>query len=105
MWLTHADCKIVTQHAWSSQSQGLRAYVLQHKIKNVRRQFLNWNRNTFGRVDKELKEKQKQLQELQNAIFSIEDIRIEKNLREEIESLMIKEELMWSQKAWSEWII
>lgn len=59
-------------------SHGSRAYILQQKIKNVRRQSINWNRVTFGRVDRELKEKQKKLQEIQNTISSIEDIRVEK---------------------------
>lgn len=95
----------MAQHAWTTHTQGSRAYILQRKIKNVRRQFINWNRNTFGRVDRDLKEKQRKLQEIQNAISSIKDIKVEKTLREEIENLMIKEELMWSQRACSDWII
>ena len=105
MWLTHVECKTMAQHAWTTHTQGPRAYRLQQKIKNVRRKFINWNRNTFGRVVRDLKEKQRKLQEIQNAISSIKDIKAEKTLREEIENLMIKEELMWSQKARSDWII
>lgn len=56
-------------------------------------------------MDRELKEKQRKLQGIQNAISSVEDVRVEKNLREEIENLMIKEEIMWAQKARSDWII
>ena len=70
----------MAQHAWNTHTQGSRAYILQQKIKN--RQFINWNRDTFGRVDRELKEKQMKLQEIQNTISSIEDIRVEKILRE-----------------------
>ena len=105
MWLTHVDCKSVAQHAWNTRTQGSRAYILQQKIKNVWRQFINWNRDTFGRVDRELKEKQMKLQEIQNTISFMEDIRVEKILREEIENLLVKEELMWAQKARSDWII
>ena len=56
-------------------------------------------------MDKEIREKQKTLQDLQDSIKSIQDIRVEWELRENIENLMEKEEIMWAQKAISTWII
>ena len=46
-----------------------------------------------------------QLQQLQNSINSLEDIRKERQLREEIEDLLDKEELKWAQKARTNWIL
>ena len=46
-----------------------------------------------------------QLQQLQNSINSLEDIRKERQLREEIEDLLDKEELKWTQKARTNWIL
>ena len=56
-------------------------------------------------MDKEIREKQKTLQDLQDSIKSIQAIRVERELRENIENLMEKEEIMWAQKARSTWII
>ena len=46
-----------------------------------------------------------QLQQLQNSINSLEDMRKERQLREEIEDLLDKEELKWDQKARTNWIL
>ena len=56
-------------------------------------------------MDKEKREKQKTLQDLQDSIKTVQDIRVEKELREDIENLMKIEEIMWAQKARSTWII
>ena len=42
---------------------------------------------------------------MQNSINSLEDIRKERQLREEIEDLLDKEELKWAQKARANWIL
>ena len=91
MWLTHADCKELAQSAWRIYPQGLRAFKLQQKLTNVKKEFFNWNRNVFGKVDKDLKDKQNKLQELQDSIETMHDIKMEKELKEDIEKLMSKE--------------
>lgn len=48
---------------------------------------------------------QKILQDLQDSIQSFADVRKERELREEIENLMTRREIMWAQKARSDWII
>lgn len=59
----------------------------------------------FGKVDREIHKKQIQLQEMQNSILFVDDVRKEKIIREELEVLMHWEELMWAQKARSDWIV
>lgn len=56
-------------------------------------------------MDKEIREKQKTLQDLQDSIKIVQDIKVEKELRENIENLMENEEIMWAQRARSTWII
>ena len=72
---------------------------MHRKITNVKKQFTNWNKKVFGKVEKEIKEKQQQLQDLQDSFQTIADVKKERELREEIENLMIREEIMWAQKA------
>ena len=39
-----------------------KAFKLQQKIKNVKKQFTVWNKRVFGKVEKEIKGKQQELQ-------------------------------------------
>lgn len=59
----------------------------------------------FGKIEKELKGKQQILQDMQNNIQTIPDVRKERELRDEIEVLMNREEIMWAQKARNEWLL
>ena len=47
---------------------------------------------------------QLKLQQIQDSIHTVEDVRQEKELRLELEYLMEKEEIIWAQKARSNWI-
>ena len=105
MWLTHPGCREMIQQAWDVQSHGSRAVRLRNKILNVRRIALKWNREVFGKVENCIKMKQIALQHIQNSIKSMDDFQKEKNLREEIEVLLDREELMWVQKARTKWIL
>ena len=86
-------------------TQGSRSLKLQHKILNVKKQFIEWNKRVFGKVEKEIKNQQQMLQEIQNSIQTIADLRRERELREELENLMIREEITRAQKARSDWIV
>ena len=59
----------------------------------------------FGRIEKEIKGKKLMLRALQDSIQTIRDVKKEKELREDIENLMTREEIMWAQKARCEWIV
>ncbi|KAF3968805.1 hypothetical protein CMV_007346 [Castanea mollissima] len=105
MWKTYPSCKNVVQQAWSNNTMGSRAYQLMHKVKRIRKDFIQWNREVFGILDKEIQQKMKQLQDLQNNITLVTDIAKERMLREQIETLLLREEMMWAQKARSDWIL
>ena len=62
----------------------------------MKKQFIKWNKQVFGKVKKEIKDKQKILQDLQDSIQTFVDVRKEKELREEIENLMTRREIMWA---------
>ena len=42
---------------------------------------------------------------MQDNVQNIADVRKERQLREEIEMLMIREEIIWAQKARNDWIL
>ena len=105
MWSSHEDCGDVVKAAWAVNTIGSRAFNLQYKINNIKKTFNEWNRRVFGKVEREIKDKQKILQNLQNSIQTLMDVRNEKLLREDIENLIDREEIKWAQKARSNWII
>ncbi|KAK9985962.1 hypothetical protein SO802_030913 [Lithocarpus litseifolius] len=49
--------------------------------------------------------KQNQLQQLQDSIGTREDVRRERVYREELEELLNSKELMWAQKARTNWFL
>ena len=59
----------------------------------------------FRKLDYEIKLKQTQLQQIQNSIRSVEDVRKERLLRGVLEELLDREEMMWAQKARTQWIL
>ena len=67
---------------------GSRAFKLQQNLKSVKKQLIVWNKTIFGKIDKEIKDKQLQLQHLQNTIHTVEDVKKERYLRIELENLM-----------------
>lgn len=105
MWITHPTCKDMVQHAWDIHTKGSRAFQLKNKLSNVGKEVFGQNKKVFGRVECEIKLKQAQLQNIQNSINSVEDVRKEKAIREEPEVLLNREELLWAQKARSDWTL
>lgn len=62
MWSAHEGCKALIQNSWSLNSQGSKAFQFQQKLKHVKNELSSWNRNVFGKVDIQIREKQKILQ-------------------------------------------
>ena len=99
MWTSHPLCKDAVKQAWDYRSIRSRACQLRNKLSNVRKTFLIWNKEVFGRVEQDINHKKEQLKMLQNSIHNLDDVKKENELREDLETLMNREEVMWSQKT------
>lgn len=66
---------------------------------------MEWNKNVFGKVERDIKLKQAKLQQIQNSINSIQDVMKDRTLRNELEDPLNREELMRAQKARTRWIL
>lgn len=97
--------KNVVQRAQDTHSAGSRAFHFKNKISRVWTYLITWNKEIFGKVEREIHQKQLQLQDIQNSILTIDDVRKERIIREDLELMMHQEELMWAQKARSNWIV
>ena len=86
----------MVQKAWNFQVVGSRAYQPKNKLSSVRKNLISWNKQVFGKVKNDIRLKQAQLQSIQNSILTVDDVRKEKLFREDLETLMHREEVMWS---------
>ncbi|XP_075661322.1 uncharacterized protein LOC142631123 [Castanea sativa] len=68
MWLTHPSCKEVVRGAWNSNFDGSMAFQLCNKNAKLRSDLIKWNRDVFGRVEKEIFQKQEELMHIHNSI-------------------------------------
>lgn len=62
--MTYSERKAMIQKSWEVHTLGSRAFKLQHKLSSVRKRIIEWNRTVFGKVEKEIKEKQLKLQKI-----------------------------------------
>ena len=74
--------------AWNLHIKGSRGAQLNNKLANVKKEAIGWTKSVFGKVELEIKKKLAELQEMQDSIVSIEDVRKEKILRKELEGLL-----------------
>ncbi|XP_075645292.1 uncharacterized protein LOC142616298 [Castanea sativa] len=80
-------------------------YQLKNKLSDVRKDLIHWNKQVFGKVEDDIRLKQAQLQSIQNSIHTVDDVRKETLFREELETLIHREEVTRSQKARCNWVV
>ncbi|KAL0008898.1 hypothetical protein SO802_010400 [Lithocarpus litseifolius] len=105
MWITHSSCKCMVQQAWDLQSNQSRTIQLRKKLTIVKKMNVEWNKKVFGKVENEIKLKQNQLQQLHDSIVNVEYVRKERAFRKELKDLLDREELIWAQKARTNWFL
>uniref|UniRef100_A0A2N9H6E1 CCHC-type domain-containing protein n=1 Tax=Fagus sylvatica TaxID=28930 RepID=A0A2N9H6E1_FAGSY len=99
MWTTHPDCATIINSAWSKTHTGSYAYIFGKKLTTVRDALRRWNKEVFGKVETEIAKKKEELKYLQENINSVADVRRESEQREQLDQLLHREEILWSQKA------
>ena len=72
---------------------------IRDRIKSCQNHLQTWNRREFGNVNKNLKQKQSRLQQLE-ALYLLHELAEEiQALKKEINKIMIWEEMMWNQRS------
>ena len=104
MWLQDLACKEVVELAWNGISTTNENHTIQAKVKNCQDQLQWWNKNVFGHIDKQLKDRQEKLQQLESLNTLHEYAKDIQCLQKEIYELMDKENDMWHQRSWALWM-
>ncbi|KAF7807376.1 reverse transcriptase [Senna tora] len=109
MWLLDDSCKQVVSHAWNINISGSSAYLFVSKCRNVMSQLKRWNREVFGHIPSKFSDLQRHIKAVQEQVGeSIQDdtlLATEAALRNELEKLLDKEELLWAQKSRQMWLL
>ncbi len=105
-----SGCGPPTQIVQPSSTQPGQRLILVHmltylekKLTTVRDALRRWNKELFGKVETEIAKKKEELKYLQENINSVADVRRESEQREQLDQLLHREEILWSQKAGKEW--
>ncbi|KAL0355426.1 UNVERIFIED_CONTAM: LINE-1 retrotransposable element O protein [Sesamum radiatum] len=103
-WTASPECSNVIRSAWESV-QGPRSHsTVISKIRGTRLQLLRWNKASFGNIRRMTKELNDKVCQLQNKDITSKDKADIEGLRDAIESLARKEEIMWKQRAKALWL-
>lgn len=63
-----------------------------------------WNRNSFGSVQKKLKDLRRDLEDLRKQEMTSELREKESRISDEIDEWCMREELLWKQRARTDWL-
>ncbi|WCJ29319.1 hypothetical protein M5689_010963 [Euphorbia peplus] len=99
MWARHHQCHETVAASWGSAQ----AVPVQGKISMVSRSLSRWDREVFGHVTTQVQTLSKQLEEVQSlkdGNCKEEETSVAKKLNE----MLDREEVMWKQRAKSEWL-
>jgi hypothetical protein len=99
VWTTNAHHSSIVKETWSKDHG-----EIGKRLHNTLNQLHNWGRKTFGTIPKRIKESQQELEQLllnPNSHHLIHQIA---QKEQEIEDLMEKEEIWWSQRSRALWL-
>ncbi|KAJ4980562.1 hypothetical protein NE237_031399 [Protea cynaroides] len=104
MWMRHDDCANVVEKCWRLPSSSSPAESLHAKTKSTEEQFFVWNKKVFGRIKHNIDRLKRQLIQIQQHPLGLGSEAKEKEVMEQLEEKLLREELLWKQKSHVEWL-
>ena len=103
MWTRDERCRDIIEGAWERERVDSEGSIM-GRLKRCQEQLQKWNWREFGNVNKILKQKKEKLQQLElwdSLHGKAEEI---KRVRDEINEIQVREEMMWSQRSRALWL-
>ncbi|KAL0456854.1 UNVERIFIED_CONTAM: hypothetical protein Slati_1024600 [Sesamum latifolium] len=104
MWTRNASCREVISRTWDRTWTGAAGERLQCKLRNVCEELDTWEKTNFGSVNKQIKEYETALQDLDGNGLSTASLSRRAEFREKLDELLAREEVMWKQRGKAEWL-
>lgn len=105
MWTRHEDCIGIIEGAWKKDHSVEEGESLcEKKLNSCKHDLREWNWNVFGHVQREIRQKTKALKEVQESENNANIQARLRCLKDELNELLTREELMWKQRSRALWL-
>ena len=103
MWAKEGECKEIIEQAWDPY-RVLSDLSIEERLSRCQNNLRWWNQTMFGNVNKKLRQKKNRLQQLE-LLNMLNDNEAEiKELRQEVNEVLNREEIMWKQRSRVDWL-
>ena len=104
VWTSDQGYEAVIKDSWKKDSAGVPMYNVWQKIHACRRGFSSWSRTSFGNVKFRIREVECLLKQAEEISTQGRDHHRVSLLRQELHSLLAKEERLWRQHSRADWL-
>ncbi|KAG8369712.1 hypothetical protein BUALT_Bualt14G0042400 [Buddleja alternifolia] len=104
MWTRDTSCKSTISDAWSKNVRGSPSFSLHSKLKSTRFALRSWNRTKFGHCQRNISLLHDLISSIQSREPTIENRHMEEALVGDLNELLMREEVMWRQRAKQKWL-
>jgi hypothetical protein len=104
VWTSDQGCEAVIKDSWKKDSAGVPMYNVWQKIHACRRGLSSWSRTSFGNVKFRIREVERLLKQAEEISMQGRDHHRVSLLRQELHSLLAKEERLWRQRSRENWL-
>ncbi|KAL0319750.1 UNVERIFIED_CONTAM: hypothetical protein Sradi_5236500 [Sesamum radiatum] len=103
-WTSNAACSDIILHAWSMVNVISPSQSIIDKIRATRIHLRKWDSEVFGNIHQQTRELNDKIYALHNATISTEAKANIEAMRDTLEDLVGKKEVMWKQRAKAYWL-
>ena len=97
MWTKEESSVQVVERAWDTQVEGSHCFKLARKLKWVKHELREWNKDFFGNVKARIKALESRIEEVRGLEPNKDNLELEAALCLELEEWLEKDELKWEQ--------
>ncbi|KAH7854077.1 hypothetical protein Vadar_009826 [Vaccinium darrowii] len=104
MWSTHQGCKDVIASAWNCSPPGSKMFKFIQKLKACHHNLVGWSKIEFGNNKLKLSSLKNSLTKIQASLPSLIMDLQQKQIKDEIELLLVREEMYFHQRSRIRWL-
>jgi len=104
MWETHQEFSDMFSQTWQSGGSAMTLPDFIGKMQRLSTSLSNWEGSTFGNVQREILNLEKELERRRNEPGRLGPSHAELKIVEKLVELYHREEIMWKQRARVEWL-
>ena len=95
MWTSHPECAKLIEKTWNTVAHSRsHAFCLKHKLDTIKTTFRAWNKTSFGKMEQTIEAKKDELRSIQEQLSTIEYVKKEREVREQLEDLLNREQIL-----------